>query len=113
MTIAPRKEDHVSVSTACLDLSEIAAMVADPRAGAISTFSGTTRDNHFGERSHRGRGEAANERDKAMLPFFCVEVQNRLTRVSNLPMAQEVFWRFGRALCSLSLAPPLRHVELR
>lgn len=56
MTIAPRKEDHVSVSTACLELSEIAAIVADPRAGAISTFSGTTRDNHFGESSRRIEG---------------------------------------------------------
>lgn len=50
MTVSPRKEDHVAVSTACLELSEISAIVADPRAGAISTFSGTTRDNHFGER---------------------------------------------------------------
>ncbi|CAN0366436.1 unnamed protein product, partial [Hapterophycus canaliculatus] len=49
MTTGPRIEDHVSVSTASLELSEIAAIVADPRAGAISTFSGTTRDNHFGE----------------------------------------------------------------
>lgn len=49
MTTGPRVEDHVSVSTACLELSEIAAIVADPRAGATSTFSGTTRDNHFGE----------------------------------------------------------------
>ena len=58
MTIAPRKDDHVCVSTACLELSEIADMVADPRAGAISTFSGTTRDNHFGESSHRVEGVA-------------------------------------------------------
>lgn len=61
MTIAPRKEDHVSVSTASLELSEIAAVVADPRAGAISTFSGTTRDNHFGESRVGGSGE--NGRD--------------------------------------------------
>lgn len=52
MTLGSRsgQEDHVSVSTTCLDLSEIAAIVADPRAGATSTFSGTTRDNHFGEK---------------------------------------------------------------
>lgn len=58
MTVALRKEDHVSVSTAFLEVSEIAAMVADPRAGAISTFSGTTRDNHFGESPHRVEGAA-------------------------------------------------------
>lgn len=64
MTIAPTKEDHVSVSTACLELSEIAAIVADPRAGAISTFSGTTRDNHFGERSRRVEGAAKESRPR-------------------------------------------------
>lgn len=47
--------DYVSVSAVRLNLSEIAAMVADPCAGATSTFSGTTRDNHYGERIARGR----------------------------------------------------------
>lgn len=41
--------DYVAVSTSRLDLGEVVAMVADPRAGATSTFSGTTRDNHYGE----------------------------------------------------------------
>lgn len=50
MTLNP--SDYVCVSTATLNLSEIAAKVADPRAGAISTFAGTTRDNHFGETAH-------------------------------------------------------------
>lgn len=44
-----RPKDHVAVSTARLDLGNVAAMVSDPRAGATSTFSGTTRDNHYGE----------------------------------------------------------------
>lgn len=51
MVMDPR--DYVSVSTAALNLSDVAAMVSDPRAGATSTFSGTTRDNHHGESGER------------------------------------------------------------
>lgn len=44
------RKDYVSVSTAALNLTSLADMVSDPCAGATSTFSGTTRDNHNGER---------------------------------------------------------------
>lgn len=57
------QEDYVSVSTTCLDLGDIAAIVADPRAGATSTFSGTTRDNHFGEKP-TGRQAGRQSRGK-------------------------------------------------
>eukprot|EP00903_Cladosiphon_okamuranus_P014840 g13741.t1 len=77
MTVAPREEDHVSVSTACLDLSEIAAMVADPRAGAISTFSGTTRDNHFGKKVVRLEYEGYVPMAELELKKICTQVRAR------------------------------------
>lgn len=55
-------KDYVSVSTSALDLQRLTAMVSDPRAGATSTFSGTTRDNHNGKRKREveiGRGRCS------------------------------------------------------
>ncbi|CAM9162626.1 unnamed protein product, partial [Scytosiphon promiscuus] len=77
MTTGPKIEDHVSVSTACLELSEIAAIVADPRAGAISTFSGTTRDNHFGKKVVRLEYEGYVPMAELELKKICVQVRAR------------------------------------
>jgi molybdopterin synthase catalytic subunit len=42
--------DIVKITGDIISLDEIAKSVADPKAGAISTFSGTTRDNFEGMR---------------------------------------------------------------
>ena len=41
-------KDIVKITADIISLDEIAKAVADPKAGAISTFSGTTRDNFEG-----------------------------------------------------------------
>lgn len=45
-------KDIVKITADIISLDEIAKAVADPKAGAISTFSGTTRDNFEGTLCH-------------------------------------------------------------
>lgn len=53
-----RREDYVKVTGDSLRLEELMAWVASPSAGAISTFSGVTRDNFNGRRVVRLEYEA-------------------------------------------------------
>jgi len=52
------KKDIAKVVEHSLDLNAIASEVADPKAGAIATFSGTTRDHHGGKKVLRLEYEA-------------------------------------------------------
>ncbi|KAF9310466.1 Molybdopterin synthase catalytic subunit [Podila horticola] len=44
-TPATTHKDFVKITADIISLDEVAKLVHDPKAGAISTFSGTTRDN--------------------------------------------------------------------
>ncbi|CAB1098052.1 unnamed protein product [Ectocarpus sp. CCAP 1310/34] len=74
---AGRQEDHVSVTHSCLQLGEIVEAVADPRAGAISTFSGTTRDNHYGKKVVRLEYEGYVPMAELELKKICAQVRDR------------------------------------
>jgi len=46
---ATAHKDFVKITPDIISLDEVAKLVHDPKAGAISTFSGTTRDNFEGK----------------------------------------------------------------
>jgi hypothetical protein len=46
--LIPTMKDIVKITSDVISLDEVAKSVHDPKAGAISTFSGTTRDNFEG-----------------------------------------------------------------
>lgn len=48
-TPATTHKDFVKITADIISLDEVAKLVHDPKAGAISTFSGTTRDNFEGK----------------------------------------------------------------
>ncbi|CAN0230818.1 unnamed protein product [Ascophyllum nodosum] len=75
MVMDPR--DYVAISMAPLNLAEITAIVADPRAGATSTFSGTTRDNHFGKKVVRLEYEGYVPMAELELKKICSQIRSK------------------------------------
>ena len=48
-TATDMKPPHIAIRTACFTVAEIESLVADPKNGAICSFSGLVRDNSHGK----------------------------------------------------------------
>lgn len=70
-------KDYVSVSAEALGLTRLAGMVSDPCAGATSTFSGTTRDNHNGKKVVRLEYEGYVPMAELELKKICSQIRDK------------------------------------
>ncbi|CAM9448155.1 unnamed protein product [Discosporangium mesarthrocarpum] len=75
-------DDYVHVGPEALDLSDLIRKVADPSAGAISTFSGTTRDYHNGKKVVRLEYEGYVPMAERELRKICTREKWDIVRVA-------------------------------
>ncbi|CAM9633160.1 unnamed protein product [Phaeothamnion confervicola] len=71
------REDFVQVTFEPLDLRALVAWVSDPRAGAVTTFSGVTRNHHNGKKVMRLEYQGYQPMAEKELRGICVEVREK------------------------------------
>ena len=81
-SITSTKQDFIAIQTEPLVLQKIVDMVATPEAGAISTFSGTTRNNFEGKKVIRLEYEAYVPMAEKELKKLCNVIRNKWDVIS-------------------------------
>lgn len=84
------EDDHCAVRAGALDLAALVERVRSPRAGAVVTFSGTTRDNFEGKTVDRLEYEAYGRMAEREMRAICAEVRLLWPDVVGVAMEHKV-----------------------
>eukprot|EP00891_Asterochloris_glomerata_P001954 jgi/Astpho2/1954/Aster-00465 len=77
LTTSDDSQMSIRVTSDVLELGELSAFVQDPEAGAVATFSGTTRDSFLGKKVVRLEYEAYAPMAEAKLKELCQTAMKR------------------------------------